>query len=176
MTTVSASNSPGLIMDANILIALCSKEVDKYSVADAELIRYAQSGYQSYAPGVIIAECLYALCKKLGDGSLSPADHASAVADLCTYMGMILPPPHGDRSLVARAKQIRSGYGCSRSADGLYLALAEELAAAGKAELLTFDTGLPNQAKANAPSVSVTLLVPLAPPTMPAANPPTISP
>ena len=34
MTTVSASNSPGLIMDANILIALCSEEMaDKYSVA-----------------------------------------------------------------------------------------------------------------------------------------------
>jgi hypothetical protein len=27
--------------------------------------------------------------------------------------------------LIARAEQIRSGYGCSRSADGIYIALAE---------------------------------------------------
>ncbi len=170
-TMMSASNPPSLVMDANVLVALCAKEVDKYSVADAELTRYAQAGYQFYAPGVLIAECLFVLCKKLEDGSLSPGDHTSAVGDLCTYMGMILPPPQGDRSLVARAEQIRSGYGCSRSADGRCLALTEELAAAGPAEFLTFDAGLPNQARANAPSLVITLLIP-SPPTAPTATPP----
>jgi predicted nucleic acid-binding protein len=175
MATMPPSKPPSLIIDSNVLIALCAKELDKYAVADAHLTRLAQAGYQFYAPGVIIAECLYVLCKKLDDGSLSPSDHTSAVADLCTYMGMILPPPHGDRSLIARAEQIRSGYGCSRSADGLYLALAEELAAVSPSELLTFDTGLSNQARANAPSVAITLLVP-SPPTTPSTVPPTTSP
>jgi predicted nucleic acid-binding protein len=175
MATMPASNPPSLIIDSNVLIALCAKEIDKHVVADAYLTRSAQAGCQFYAPGVIIAECLYVLCKKLDDSSLSPADHSSAVRDLCTYMGMILPPPHGDRALIARAEQIRSGYGCSRSADGLYLALAEELAAVGRSELLTFDAGLPNQAKANAPSVVITLLVP-SPAPAPGPAPPTPSP
>jgi predicted nucleic acid-binding protein len=105
------SNTPGLVIDANVLIALASRAVDKYSIADAELTRYTQAGYVFYAPGVVVAECLCILCKKREDGSLSVADHFAAVADLCSYMGMILPPPSGDRLLVARAEQIRSGYG-----------------------------------------------------------------
>jgi predicted nucleic acid-binding protein len=173
MATTPASNPPSLIIDANVLIALCAKELDKYAVADAELTRRAQAGYVFYAPGVIVAECLYVLCKQLEVGSLSTADHAAAVADLCTYMGMILPPPGGDRTLVARAEQIRAGYGCSRSADGLYLALAEELTTSGSVELVTFDTHLPNQARVNAPSVSILLLVPSTPPTAPSGTPPT---
>jgi predicted nucleic acid-binding protein len=160
MAATPISNPPGLIIDANVLIALCSREVDKYAVADAELTRYAQAGYLFYAPGVIVAECLYILCKKLMDGSFSSSDHAAAVADLCSYMGMVLPPPNGDRMLVARAEQIWSGYGCSRSADGLYLALAEDVATMGPAELLAFDAQLPNQAKSNAPSVVIRLLIP----------------
>ena len=72
-------------------------------------------------PGVVVAECLYVLCKKREDNTLSPTEHAAAVSDLGTSMGMILPPPQGDRSLIARAEQRRSGYGCSRSADGLDL-------------------------------------------------------
>lgn len=160
MATAPPSNPPSVVIDANVMIALCAKEADKYTVADAELTRLAQAGYRFFAPGVIIAECLFILCKKQEDGSLSNAGHASAVVDLCTYLGMILPAPNGDWTLVARAEQIRSGYGCSRSADGLYLALAEELAAVGTPEIVTFDAGLPNHAGANAPSVNVILLTP----------------
>jgi predicted nucleic acid-binding protein len=178
MVTMPITNAPDLIIDANVLIALCAREVDKHAIADAELTRYAQAGSLFYAPGVIVAECLYILCKKLQDGTLSSSDHAVAVTDLCSYMGMILPPPKGDRMLVARAEQIRSGYGCSRSADGLYLALAEELTTMGPAELMTFDTQLPNQARANAPSVVIHLLVPstTAIPTPPLGAPPAPSP
>jgi len=160
MATDATNNPLRLTIDANVLIALCSKEIDKYAIAHRELTQYAQAGYQFYAPGVIIAESLFVLCKKLEDKSLSASDYAAAVADLCTYMGMILPPPNGDGSLVARAEQIRKGYGCSRSADGLYIALTEDLAAGGITEILTFDGGMENQAKANAPTVKVRLLVP----------------
>ena len=70
-------------------------------------------------------------------------------------MASVLPPPNGEASLIHRAEQIGSGYGCSRSADGLYIALAEELTATRPTILLTFDQGLPNQAAANAPTVTV---------------------
>jgi len=177
MATMPVSQPPSLTIDANVLIALCAKEVDRYDMADAELTRCAQAGYRFYAPGVVIAECLYVLCKKLEDNSLSPTDHAAAVADLCTYMGMILPPPQGDRALIARAEQIRSGYGCSRSADGLYLALTEELAGEGPAELLTFDSELQNQVRKNAPSVVIRLLVPATTQTLtPPSAPPSSNP
>ena len=66
------------------------------------------------------------------------------------YMALIAVPNNGDASLLPRAEEIRSGYGCSRSADGLYIALAEELAKSGTAELLTFDKGTVNQVANNA--------------------------
>jgi predicted nucleic acid-binding protein len=138
MASVPTTNPPRLVIDANVLIALCAKEADKYAIADSELTRYAQAGYEFFAPGVIIAESLFVLCKKLQDSLLTAVDHADAIADLCSFMGVINPPPNGDRSLVSRAEQVRASYGCSRSADGLYVALAEELGAMGTAELLTF--------------------------------------
>lgn len=171
MATVT-TNPPSVTIDANVLIALCSKEVDQYAIAHAEMVRYATEGYQFYAPGVVVAESLFILCKKLQDSSLSPADHAAAVTDLCTFMAMIHPPPSGDGALVARAEQIRQGYGCSRSADGIYIALTEELTKKGEAEILTFDGGMKNQARANAPKVKVNVLV-AASPVPPAAPPAT---
>jgi predicted nucleic acid-binding protein len=179
MATIPPSSPPCLTIDSNVLIAICSKEGGRHTLADAELTRYATQGYQFYAPGYISGECLYVLCRKLEiDQTITPAEHAAAVADLCTYMRMILPPPSGEASLVIRAEQIRSGYGCSRSADGIFIALAEELAASRTSELLTFDADLPNQANRNAPTVSVRLLVPrvasspAAPAPAPTATPP----
>lgn len=169
----ATTDPPCVTIDANVLIALCSKEADKYTIAYAELTRYANEGCQFYAPGVVVAESLFILCKKLQDSSLSAADHAAAVTDLCAFMGMIQPPPGGDGALVARAEQIRQGYGCSRSADGIYIALTEELTKKGDAEILTFDDGMENQAKANAPTVKVKVLMP-APPPVPPATPPAI--
>ncbi len=73
-------------------------------------------------------------------------------------MNSVLPPPSGDKRLIRRAEQIGAGYGCSRSADGIYLALAEQLSQTMPTILLTFDTGMPNQAAKNAPSVNVQVL------------------
>ena len=53
---------------------------------------------------------------------------------------------------------MRSGYGYSHSADSLYLALAEELGQAWITHLITFDEGIPKQAKQNAPTVIVRVL------------------
>ena len=78
------------MIDSNVLIAICSKEAGRHAAAHAELTSYATRGYEFYAPGSILGECLYVLCRKVDvDRSITPAEHASAVADLSTYMGMI---------------------------------------------------------------------------------------
>ena len=175
MATVPPSNPPCVTIDSNVLIAICAKEAGRHTLAHAELTAYANQGYDFYAPGYILGECLYVLCRKLEvDGTLTPVEHAAAIADLSTYMGMILPPPNGEASLVIRAEKIRSGYGCSRSADGIFIALAEELAATRTCKLLTFDTGFKNQASTNAPTVDVQELATPATGTPPPATPPTL--
>lgn len=103
-------------------------------------------------------EVLSIFCKKLQDGLIDAATHQQAVEDFNDYMSVILPPPNGDAALIIRAEETRAGYGCSRSADGFYIALAEELGKAGTTELLTFDKGMVNQAAKNAPTVKVHLL------------------
>ncbi len=70
----------------------------------------------------------------------------------------ILPPPYGEASIVLRAEAMRSGYGCSRSADGIYIALAEELTKSMPTVILTFDQSMGNQAASHAPTVKVETL------------------
>jgi predicted nucleic acid-binding protein len=152
------SNAGALVVDANIFIAVSAKEVGRQTTAQAELITSTTNGYQLYAPGVAVAETLYILCQKVQSGALTPAEHALAVQDFVTLMNTVLGPPRGDASLIVRAEQLRVGYGCSRSADGIYLALAEELCATRPTRLLTFDRDLPNQAARHAPAVNVHLL------------------
>lgn len=147
-----------VVMDASTMIALCAQEPGRYAVATAEINNYAQAGALFYAPNVIVSESQYALCRRFTIGLLTQAEHMQAVQSLNARMQGVLPPPNGERSLLLRAEQLRDGYGCSRSADSLYIALAEELAQRGQTRLLTFDQGLPNQAARNAPTVSVHLL------------------
>ncbi|MCW3094937.1 MAG: hypothetical protein JWL77_555 [Chthonomonadaceae bacterium] len=158
MVPIPPSSAGALVLDANVVIAISSKETGRDALATAEITNYVNLGYQLYAPGVIVAETLFVLCGKKNSGSLSLADYATAVVTFERVMASVLPPPNGDVSLIQRAEQIGNGYGCSRSADGIYIALAEELTATGPTELLTFDQGCPNQAAANAPTVTVKVL------------------
>jgi predicted nucleic acid-binding protein len=160
MAMATASNPPAVTLDAAFVIAYCVKEPGRHAKADAQLKYYASNGWEFFAPGVLIAEALYVFCKKLMEGKLTPAEHAHAVLSLETLMKAVLPTPSGDVSLIARAEQIRATYGCNRSADGIYLALAEKLAKGRQAEIVTFDAGMENQAKKNSPTVSVRLLTP----------------
>ena len=108
---------------------------------------------------MILAEFLFALCRKLQDGIIDANSHKKALEDFnSSFLPAILPPPNGDASLLLRAEEVRSGYGCSRSTDGFYIALAEAFVANGTAELLTFDVGMVNQVAKNAPGVKVSLL------------------
>jgi predicted nucleic acid-binding protein len=158
MATGTTTNPPAVTIDASVAIAFCTQEPGTYGKAKAQLEHYARNGWQFFAPGVLIAEALFVFCKKLTNGTLTTAEHAQAVKSLETLMVAVLPPPGGDAALVARAEQIRGAYVCNRSADGIYLALTEELAKAGHAEIVTFDVDLDKQAKHNAPTVKVTLL------------------
>src|SRR5437773_952192 len=102
MATAQTSNPPAVTIDANFAIAYCAQEPDKYAKAKAELESYAQSGWQFYAPGVLVAESLFVFCKKLMAGTLTAAEHAQAVQSLEALMTAVHPPPNGDGSLIAR--------------------------------------------------------------------------
>ena len=152
------TTSGALVIDANVVIAVCAKETQKYTKARAELQNYSRLGYLWYAPGVITSESLHALCRKEQEGFITPQEYAQSVSDFQVFMQSVFPPPNGEASLILRADQIRAGYGCSRSADALYIALAEELSQTYTTRLLTFDQGLPKQAAQHAPLVNVHLL------------------
>ncbi len=148
------SNPRAVVVDANILIAICSIEPLTFNTAEQAFTAYASRGYSFFAPNVIIAEVMYIFCQKLQSGILTPITYDEAIENFKDQMKAIAPPPQGETALIKRAKEIQSGYGCSHSADCLYIALAESLGA----EFLTFDKGLVNQTAKNAPSVTVNLL------------------
>jgi predicted nucleic acid-binding protein len=158
MTPMQPSNPSFVTLDASFVVAYCAKEPNRDVKAKAQIVQYANAGKQLYAPGTLVAEVLFAFCRKLAAGDLTPVEHTAALKSFETIMQVVLPPPHGEPALIARADQIRGSYSCSRSADGIYLALAEALAQHGLSELVTFDQGMVNQAAAAAPNVSVTLL------------------
>jgi predicted nucleic acid-binding protein len=157
-STPAAKSAGAVVVDANVLIAICANETDRSTKATAALSDYAQRGWQFYAPGVVTGEVLFVLCGKLQSGSLTSVEHAVAVRTFEAQMKSILQPPGGEVALIVRAEDLRSGYGCSRSADSIYLALAEELAASMGADLLTFDRDLEKQAPKKTPIVNINLL------------------
>src|SRR5262249_22718426 len=152
------SSAGAAIIDANILVSLCTKEPLTFNQSNTAFNDYGQKGWTYHAPNVIVAEAMFVMCRKLQDGQLTEIEHAESIEFLQDYMALITAPSGGDASLLPRAEEVRSGYGCTRSADGLYIALAEELAKQGPAEILTLDVGYVNQVAKNAPSVKVNLL------------------
>ncbi len=158
MVTSRAIDQPAAVIDASVMTALCAKEPETYSVALAQMRSYVQEGRQAFGPGVLFAETLFGLCRKLASGLLTPDQHVLAVRHLVVRARGIRPPPNGDGGLVERAEQIRGTYGCSRSAVGLYIALAEQLTRSQPTELVTFDAQMQSQAASAAPTVTVRLL------------------
>lgn len=147
-------------LDASFVIGLCAREPGKYPKAQAALQQRVVDGCSLHAPHLLVMETAYVLCGKQQAAVITPAEYAAAVANLQTVLTIVEFPAGGDVALYARAEQMRQGYGCSRSADGFYIALAENLAASGPSELLTFDAGQQSQAASVAPIVTVTLLTP----------------
>ena len=147
-----------VVPDANILIALCSKENLTFQSAEKAFEAYSENGWEFFAPNIIVAEVIYVLCQKLSQGVLNDTEYKQAVEIFENQMTAISQPENGDASLIKRAVEIQEGYGCSRASDSLYIALAEELMKTRPTELLTFDKGFVNQTAKNAPLVKVNLL------------------
>jgi predicted nucleic acid-binding protein len=158
MALIRPANIGALVIDANVAVAIAARELGRDVKATAELIRYASMNYAWFAPGAIVTEALYALCQKYQAGTITAIEHDNAVTEFEILMRSILPPPSGEVSIVQRAHAIASGYGCSRSADAAYIALAEELSKTKPTVLITFDQDLPKQARQNAPTVNVQLM------------------
>ena len=137
---------------------LCAKEIDKIQTAESAFKNYTKQDSEFFAPSVLVAEVIFVLCQKLADGSLTQIEYDEAIDIFGDYLKGIELSPNGEASLLKRAVEIRVGYGCSRSSDSLYLALAEELAATYDTEIVTFDKGFINQAAKNAPTVKINLL------------------
>jgi predicted nucleic acid-binding protein len=151
------SNPNAVVIDANILISICSKEQLTYPIADSAFKIYAQNGWDFFAPAVIVAEGIFALCNKLQAGVLTQAEYEQAIDFFVDYMQFI-QTPIDESALMKRAVEIRGNYGCSRSSDGLYIALTEELSQTRVTEILTFDQGMKNQIANCTPTVTLNLL------------------
>lgn len=147
-----------IVVDANVAVAIASKEADTELPANSEMNACIARGCMFFAPGVLVSETLYVLCKKFESGILSAPNHAQAVQDFRMILSFIQPPPDDEVSLVLRAEQLRGSYTCRRSADGLYIALAELLTQSNQTTLITFDADMQKQAANFAPSVNVKLL------------------
>jgi predicted nucleic acid-binding protein len=158
MATPPTTKPPAAVVDASVIVGFCANEPDKYTAAKAKFEDYARAGYELFAPGVAIAEVLFALCKKLKENVLDAADYADALRVFNLLMANIKPPPNGDASLIVRAEQIRASRGCSRANDALYLALAEQIMAERRAEVVTFDGNMKAHASAYVSAVNVELL------------------
>jgi predicted nucleic acid-binding protein len=157
MNQPTPSSAGAAVIDANILISICAREPSHQTAIDA-LADYGARGWVLYAPGAILTEVPFALCKKQQDGLLTAAEHQAAIETFNDYMQTIHPSLHGDIPFILRAEEIRRGYSCLHTTDAFYLALAEELAKSGAAEFLTFDKRVVNVAAKNAPTVKVKLL------------------
>lgn len=151
------SISNAVVIDANILVAICSKEQDTHPVASSVFNSYAQTGYEFFAPNAIISEVLFALCVKLRSGVLIQANYDIAIDTFADLMQMI-SMPSDESALIKRAVGIRGSYDCKRTSDSLYIAFAEDLAKTRAVELVTFDNGMKNQIANFAPTVALNLL------------------
>ena len=148
------------VLDASVAVALSAPEPGRDAAAQRLLDEYEAAGRTVYAPGVIVNESLYVLCKKLGRGELDATNHALAVGRLERLLAGVEPPPNGDRGLVAPTARLASGLTCNKTNDSIYLALAEQLANRGEeVEVVTFDAGLVRRAD-RLPGVAGRLLVP----------------
>ncbi|MCC6328311.1 MAG: type II toxin-antitoxin system VapC family toxin [Acidobacteria bacterium] len=152
---MNQSNSPGIVVvDASVIVSIVSKETSTHVATEEILNRYTIDGAEFFAPNVVISEVLFALCQKAANGILSEAGHQKAVNAFQDILAGI-SLANDEAGLISRAIEIRASYGCSRSSDSLYIALAERLAGNNSVEIFTLDAGMTNQAAKNAPSVVV---------------------
>ena len=136
----TASDPTVVVLDASAAVAYAAKEPGRFGHIASHLAANRAAARDLFAPGLIVGESLYVLCKKLAKGQFDATAHTAAVAALVKLMAGVRPPPGGDASLIAPAARLAAGYTCAKSNDFVYLALAEQLVAAGEVvEVVTFD-------------------------------------
>jgi predicted nucleic acid-binding protein len=118
MATPPESNPGALVVDANVLIAMSTKESGRDALATAEIADFVSSGYQLFSPGVAVAETLYVLCGKRNSGSLSLADYNIAVATFVRIMASVFPPPSGDTALIEGPRRSEEDMGAATQPTG----------------------------------------------------------
>src|SRR4051794_22821472 len=99
MATIPPSKPPAVVIDANVVIAICAKEAGTYLAALAQMRQYVQDGWEVYAPGVMVAEALFGLCRQQQNGIVSSSQHQRAIQRLLISLTAIQPPPNGDAAL-----------------------------------------------------------------------------
>lgn len=151
------STPNAIVVDANVLIAICSKEQDTYPIANAAFGQYAQSGWEFFAPNIVVAEVLFALCVKRQNGAIDQSEYDRAI-ELFRDLMQIITTPDDEATLIQRAVEIRRSYDCKRTSDSLYIAFADQLGQTCVSEIVTFDKGFKNQIASGAPAVSLNLL------------------
>ena len=67
MSQPKLSSSGAVVIDANILISICSQE-PTHATAESALADYTPKNWAFYAPGAILTEVLFVLCKKRQSG------------------------------------------------------------------------------------------------------------
>ncbi len=157
MATIQVNNPNAIVVDASILVSIASKEIGTHIIAETAFNNYANNGWEFFAPNVIVGEFMFALCQKFASGILTEAEYEQSIEIFLVLMNNISTQTN-DIFLVKRAVEIRETYGCSRSSDSLYIALAEDLSKNRTVELLTFDKGMINQSAKNAPTVTLKFL------------------
>ena len=65
---IPSSERAVLIVDASVMVAVCTRETGRLERAAAMLVDHARLGGSFFAPGVLFAEVLFALCDDLGAG------------------------------------------------------------------------------------------------------------
>lgn len=76
-TQISAG---AVVIDANVLVAICAKEPG-VATAKAAFADYSAKNWVFYAPGAILTEVLFILCRKLQSGEIDAAKHKKAVEE-----------------------------------------------------------------------------------------------
>jgi predicted nucleic acid-binding protein len=158
---METANSLAVVIDANILIAICSKEEGLFEAAQAVLSDCAERDAEFFAPHVIVSEVLFVFCRKeedTDDDNFSKDEHVKAIEAFSKYLTIISFPQAGDASLIERAVESRKWYRNFRrydSSDGLYIALAEKLSQTRSTEFITRDKDLKKILEENLPIVKV---------------------
>ena len=96
-----------VVVDASVAIAIAAKEAGSEQKANTAISAYVLQGSKVMAPGVLLSESLYVLCKMRDGGTLKTAEYSQAILDLDIFVGIFEPPLFADFDLALQADAIQ---------------------------------------------------------------------